>query len=232
MLEVALSDAEAIVAYAAEALQKWPPLEQKMKTKQRHGNDRAAPPREDRQPHEWEYRDGAWRCSKCLHRAIVADANPSGTRGYCSGRGTNCRADEAAAHGHSVAIAEGNGVPVMFCLKCGAWTARRGRGMAKCCPGAPTAAGKQALFNIARGKRPWRPPNTAESDRATFVAVGPAASKKRPRETNETQMEDDEPGLAAATPRRQRLAHQPADPEEDVDVLDMPPTLAMYDDEI
>ncbi len=178
MLEVTLEDASAIVAFAAEALQHWPPLEKKMSAPRRGAHSTAAA-RARRPQHDWAYLEGAWRCTKCLRCAVGASDNPSGTRGHCTGYGTDHRAQEAAARGHSVAIAQGDGVPVIFCMRCGAWTARRRRGTAKQCVGTPTPAGKQALYNIARGKHPWLPPGTPDCHRAALTTAGTARTRKR-----------------------------------------------------
>ncbi len=63
-------------------------------------------------------------------------------------------------------------MPIMFCYRCGSWTARRSRGLAKTCTGIPTAAGRQALGYINRGRHPWRPPGADESRRPAVVVGG------------------------------------------------------------
>ncbi len=182
MLDTALADANVIATYAAKVLRLWPPLQAKAKAttvKRRVGAPKRQVPEEAQ--HDWQFFEGAWRCKRCLSCAVGAASDPSGTRGRCSGRGTDTRAEEAANRGHSVAIAEGDGMPVVFCLKCGAWTARRHRGTAKSCRGVPTPAGKQALYNIARGRHPWLPPGVRDAQRAALHSCASAAAAKRRR---------------------------------------------------
>ncbi len=46
-------------------------------------------------------------------------------------------------------------MPIKYCSRCGAWSTRRAFNLAKECPRTPTAAGRQALARIARGRHPW-----------------------------------------------------------------------------
>ncbi len=181
ILDVDIADARSIVKYAAEALRKWPPLDRKASGEKRQAGRRKEP-RKEEEAHDWQFLDGAWRCTRCLRCAIGATGNPGGSRGKCTAIGTDEKAKEAQMQGHSVAIVESDGLPVIFCARCGAWTARRKRGTAKPCRGWPTGAGKQALFNINRGKHPWLPPGKRDYQRANLSHVSHAprdASAKR-----------------------------------------------------
>ncbi len=167
MLAVDLADAKLIIKFAAAALRRWPALDKKMgRTRMPGGRRRQVRKEEDR--HDWTFVEGAWKCSKCLKCAFGSSDNPGESRGRCTGIGTDARAEEARAQGHAVAIMESDGLPVICCTRCGAWTARRKRGTAQPCKGRPTKAGAQALYNIRRGKHPWLPPNTRDYQRAAL----------------------------------------------------------------
>ncbi len=212
MLDTALADATAIATYAAEVLRLWPPLQKKVTTttaRRRVGAPKRQVPAEAQ--HEWRFFEGAWRCTRCLSCAVGAASDPSGTRGRCSGRGTDARAEEAADRGHSVAIAEGGGMPVVFCLKCGAWTARRQRGTARPCRGAPTPAGRQALYNIARGRHPWLPPGVRDAQRAALHSCAAAAVAKRRRVDVDEQSSRRDPGPLAETIDTDRVPQMECD---------------------
>ncbi len=175
MLAVDLADAKAIVKYAAAALRRWPALDKKIGgTRMPGGRKRQARKQEDR--HDWAFVEGAWRCSRCLKCAFGSADHPGDSRGKCTGIGTDARAEEAKERGHSVAILESDGLPIICCMKCGAWTARRRRGTAKPCTGRPTKAGAQALYNIHRGKHPWLPPRARDYQRAS---LGGCRGKRR-----------------------------------------------------
>ncbi len=161
MLETDLFDAKLIVKFAAGALRKWPPLDKKVAGVKMPGGRRRRL-RTKEETHYWQFGEGAWKCTPCLRCAIGAAANPGDTRGKCTAIRTADKAREAQAQGHPVAIVESAGLPVIFCTKCGAWTARRQRATAKPCKGRATAPGRQALYNMSRGERPWLPPGTRD----------------------------------------------------------------------
>ncbi len=46
-------------------------------------------------------------------------------------------------------------IPLLFCIRCGSYSARRARGLGAECPRAPTLAGRQAIDRIQRGLQPW-----------------------------------------------------------------------------
>ena len=56
---------------------------------------------------------------------------------------------------HTTARSPGSGLPLIFCLKCGAWTTRRMYKLAAACKAQRTRAGEQALSRIKQGRHPW-----------------------------------------------------------------------------
>ncbi len=120
--------------------------------------------------HDWRFVEGHWRCQRCL-RCINGggDDKPRPPGGICGGRVAEKLVQGAEDKGHRMAVAEGEAMPVWFCLRCGAWLSRRAFGLRKECKGKPTGAGKQALANVAKGKHPWRRPGTDEAQRAKLA---------------------------------------------------------------
>ncbi len=114
-------------------------------------------------------------------------------REKCDG---NTRALAAAAitdRGHQPARSAGE-IPVLFCVRCGSFAARRAYGLAATCPGRPTPAGKQALARTKAGKQPWCDrgagvyrrlisdrPMAWDADREAFVDLGPLRRPTRRR---------------------------------------------------
>ncbi len=72
----------------------------------------------------------------------------------CPGARASLEARAIVARGHTLAKTNG-AVPVVFCVKCGAWSTRRAYGLAGRCRGGAAPAGKQALARIAKGLQPW-----------------------------------------------------------------------------
>ncbi len=170
LLETNIDDAVSIIKLAAAVLRHWPPQEKTPRPK-RTGAGPGAPKKNGR-AHVWEFVDSAWRCRVCLRCAIGAKENPRGTRGFCTGGTAAGKSREAEGGGHTLGYAKGVGMPIMFCYRCGSWTARRSRGLARTCAGIPTAAGRQALGYINKGRHPWRPPDVDEGSRPAVVVGG------------------------------------------------------------
>ncbi len=73
----------------------------------------------------------------------------------CDGPRLALQLQQLQQKGHSLCVAQGEGMPIKYCSRCGAWSTRRAFNLAKDCPRTPTAAGRQALARIARGRHPW-----------------------------------------------------------------------------
>ncbi len=105
--------------------------------------------------HEWAFRAGCWRCAICGTRTVKPNIDAELAHRRCPGPKMSMQAEAMVAKGHKVSFAEGD-VKVIFCIDCGAYSARRAYGLAISCPGIPTKAGAQALARIRRGYQPWR----------------------------------------------------------------------------
>ncbi len=82
----------------------------------------------------------------------------------CTGAKPSLQVEAMTGRGHVIArtVAE---VPILFCLRCGSFTARRAYGLAATCRGRPTAPGAQALARIRRGIQPWQNRGATGRDR-------------------------------------------------------------------
>ncbi len=184
MLETRIKDAEWIMRLASTVLLRWLPQNKQPAAKKAGG--KVGAPKCNGRPHDWEFAESAWRCRECLYCAIGATSNPKGTRGFCRGGGADNKSALATEGGHTLGFAKGEGMPIMFCLRCASWTARRSRGLARTCAVAPTAAGKQALGYIARGLHPWRPPGAGESQRQRLTFGDKTLWHGQPRAADES----------------------------------------------
>ena len=73
----------------------------------------------------------------------------------CEGEKEEVRKQLLSAKQHTVAQCSGMGLPLSFCLKCGAWTTRRLYKLAETCAAKRSRAGEQALAYIKKGLHPW-----------------------------------------------------------------------------
>ncbi len=105
--------------------------------------------------HAWSFSNGFWRCTTCMKLTLKKQITPALATQPCGGVKQSVQVEAMTAKGHTIArtVAE---VPILFCLKCGAFTARRAYGLAAACKGKPTAPGAQALARIRRGVQPWQ----------------------------------------------------------------------------
>ncbi len=186
MLEASFKDAAIIIKLAAAVLRKWPALDVKFSkvaggTVGGRGGQQQQQQQQQRRHHDWRFVEGRWRCSACL-RCINGDGGPEGVKSPCTGEVTDEKAKEAEDLGHCVARACGDGMPVLMCLRCGAWLSRRAFGLRRRCRGTPTTAGKQALARAARGRHPWRPHGASEAQRGTLMVKGKALKTRSGRE--------------------------------------------------
>ncbi len=105
--------------------------------------------------HRWKFMSGCWRCEVCWALTVKPDIDAALAHRRCAGPKMSMEARNIAARGHRVAYAEGQ-LPVLFCLACGSYSARRAYGLGAQCPGTASKAGGQALSRIKRGYQPWR----------------------------------------------------------------------------
>ncbi len=105
--------------------------------------------------HRWVFVSGWWRCSDCLKMTLrpVIDGGLAYER--CEGARMSMDAGAMVSRGHALARTDGM-FPVIFCVRCGAWSTRRAYGLSAACRGRPSPAGQQALARIARGEQPWQ----------------------------------------------------------------------------
>ncbi len=166
MLNVTLEDAAKIMRLAAAALRKWP-AESRRFAPRRSGGDAANRARRSVVQHEWVKMDRAWRCRTCLRCHLGVRLGGTVRHERCPGPRLNLQQRRLQEKGHSLCIAQGEGMPVKFCSRCGAWSTRRAFNLSKQCPKVPSAAGRQALARIARGRHPWLAVGRREEDRMT-----------------------------------------------------------------
>ncbi len=100
--------------------------------------------------HTWSYGAGLWRCTRCMRLTLSGTIGREQFMDKCPGPKDSLEAKVIESKGHVLAKSPGD-VTVIFCIKCGAFAARRAYGLAARCPGRPTPAGKQALG--AKGRR-------------------------------------------------------------------------------
>ncbi len=104
--------------------------------------------------HRWHFAGGLWRCEACLRMTTKATISGCLAHQKCPGTRPSMDAAALTAKGHTMAQTGGM-VPILFCVKCGAWSTRRAFGLAARCRGRPAPAGRQALARILRGLQPW-----------------------------------------------------------------------------
>ncbi len=120
--------------------------------------------------HQWLFRAGCWRCSICGTLTVKPDIDAELAHRRCLGPKRSMQAETMVARGHKLSFAEGD-MKVVFCIDCGAYSARRAYGLASRCPGVPTKAGAQALARIKKGYQPWRRPRDAGRPRPRLEAA-------------------------------------------------------------
>ncbi len=166
-LEHDIESAIRIIKLAAEAMKKWPQQQRRFRPR---GKPKVAAASVSRRgpPHDWQYVEDAWRCSQCAKRVDGAGAKPDPFLSACERQRRRGTQASAVHRGHAMAHAHGAGLPISFCVRCGAWTSRRSYRLAKECVGRPTPSGKQALQRIAAGRHPWLKRGGRAHQRATL----------------------------------------------------------------
>ena len=108
-------------------------------------------------PHQWEARDSNWRCVVCFSGARDRQSIFARKREECPGISQCTAAIVAHPQGHVLATAADKyGHPVLICLRCGCWSAKRPRKLAAPCRGDAqrNTEGYQALKRVDRGMHP------------------------------------------------------------------------------
>ena len=156
ILEATLEKAKAIIRLVGEALPKWPAKKNRLQGKgerSREETDRV--PEEGRRLHQWEWIEQAWRCTRCMQCCFVRHMKKRLRYQRCEGDTEEAKLMKLKERHHTTARSLGSGLPLIFCLKCGAWTTRRMYKLAAACKAQRTRAGEQALSHIKQGRHPW-----------------------------------------------------------------------------
>ncbi len=216
-LESALKRARLIVRTIAAVTQCFPPM---AKERMR----RPPPPVNGARVtigagHNWIFTSGMWRCQTCLRMTTRPQIDSALAHERCPGHRLSMDACAMVSRGHSLAQTDG-ALPVIFCVRCGAWSTRRAYGLSAPCRGAPAPSGRQALTRISRGYLPWDNRNVdAEVKRGKGIRCtsrwstqerkfvnGTAGGRLRPERTARSGGVDGAPGHGA------HAAHIAADP--------------------
>ena len=156
VLDATVKKAITIVKMVGEILPKWPAERNRL---QGRGGRRQEPqqqePERTETPHQWEWIENAWRCKRCLQCSFARAMKEKLKYQRCEGDKDEGRKWQLKAKQHTVAHCTGLGLPLTFCLKCGAWTTRRLYKLAETCAAKRSRAGEQALAYIKKGLRPW-----------------------------------------------------------------------------
>ncbi len=151
-LDAQLKRAKAIIRVIAKVTQCFPPQPKgKMPRRPRHGG---AVLSEEPETHQWAHAGGLWRCTRCLRLTLSQEIDDVLATQKCPGMKSSMEAETITARGHALATTTDT-LPIIFCVKCGAFSARRARGLAAACPGGPKRSGRQALKMIKQGLQPW-----------------------------------------------------------------------------
>ncbi len=151
-LNASLKRSRLIVRTVARVIQAFPPMpKERMR--------RAPAPREGANvhlddAHDWVYVSGMWRCRVCMRMTVRPELTPALACQRCEGPKASLAAEAIVGRGHILAKTQGP-AQVLFCVRCGAYSARRAYGLGAACTGTPKPAGRQALARIHRGLQPW-----------------------------------------------------------------------------
>ncbi len=151
-LEAQLKRAKAVIRVIAKVTQCFPRMPKGRIP--RKPADRTSGNMDDPETHSWAFIDGLWRCTRCQRLTLKPEVTRALAVQKCRGAKDTLQPIAIAARGHTLARTSGS-LPIMFCLRCGAFAARRARGLAQQCPGRPKRSGAQALEFLRRGMQPW-----------------------------------------------------------------------------
>ncbi len=189
-LEAALKRAKMVVRTIAAVTQVFPPLPRERMARPPAVREGAT--HSSAGGHSWIFANGLWRCRCCLKLTLDRQLSSHLITQECPGPKPSMQLDAMTARGHTLARTTST-VPIVFCTKCGAFTARRAYGLAARCRGTPTPAGAQALARIRKGQQPWQRPyethrkkahTSTEAwshDRREFISQGLTSRRGRRR---------------------------------------------------
>ncbi len=151
-LDAAMKRARLVIRTVARVTQAFPPMPRERMIKIPRTKMDAISADEER--HAWTFGAGLWRCTKCLRLTIGDTVSEHLHTERCTGAKATMDVRAIERRGHILAKSMGE-VPVIVCVKCGSFAARRAYGLANPCPVKPTPAGRQALARIKMGRQPW-----------------------------------------------------------------------------
>jgi hypothetical protein len=134
-LEAMLKRSKLVVRTIAAVTQAFPPL-----PKERMARPPAAREGSSHKTtggHAWCYTNGFWRCSCCLKMTMAQQLDSDHVTQQCPGPKPSMQLEAMTARGHVLARTVAS-MPIVFCTRCGAFTARRAYGLAAPCRGTPT----------------------------------------------------------------------------------------------
>ncbi len=188
-LEAALKRSRLVVRTIAKVTQVFPPMPADRMRRPPRARDGARVSIDG--AHDWAFTAGFWRCGRCLKLSTRPEVTQAMACEPCAGPKASLAADAITDRGHVLA-ATPPPMQVLFCIRCGAFSTRRAYGLGARCAGAPKPSGKQALARIRRGLQPWEVRTAGgrqrgtlgqalawDAERRTFVAAGPARSRRR-----------------------------------------------------
>ncbi len=120
--------------------------------------------------HTWVFVGGLWRCEHCLRMTVRPTIDGALAHERCSGPKASMDAASITGRGHTLAQTTGL-IPILFCVRCGAWSTRRAYGLSAECRRHAGPAGRQALARIAKGLQPWEE-KCADTGRRRRARIG------------------------------------------------------------
>ncbi len=225
-LEAALKRSRLIVRAVAKVVQVFPPMPTERMLRPPPAREGARFQRDD--SHDWYYTSGMWRCRVCMRMTLQTELSPALACQRCEGPKASLAAEAIVGRGHVLAKTQGP-TQVLFCIQCGAFSARRAYGLGVQCPGVPKPSGRQALARIRRGLQPWESREAGgrtrgllgsalawDEARRTFVACGPAPPPPRrlipPAATRGGEAGDSDPASSGGQSRPLALEPSPSEP--------------------
>ncbi len=196
-LDAMLKRSRLIVRTIARVTQVFPPMPADRMQRPPRAREGAALRLADNS-HDWEFSGGLWRCRTCMRITVRTTLTHGLATQRCEGPKAAMAAQAIAEKGH--VLARTNGAPqIIFCVRCGAFSARRTYGLGARCSGVPKPSGQQALARIKKGQQPWEIRTAGgryrgtvgdamawDSARQCYVSCGPARPNRR-REHKETR---------------------------------------------
>ncbi len=182
-LEAALKRSKIIVRTIAKVSQAFPPMPKDRMVKPPMGVEGATVKTEG--GHDWAFASGFWRCRCCLRLTLEPHLTRQLVLQKCTGPKLSVQVETMANLGHALARTADE-LPIVFCLRCGAFTTRRAYGLAAPCKGKPSPPGAQALARIRRGLQPWQYGNARRQrshvDTEAWSGIGGGFIRSGPRQ--------------------------------------------------